>query len=35
MPNARFDTILKVFRALNVSIQFTLESYNQDRMGPA
>ncbi len=30
VTNARFETILKVFRALNIKIKFNLESLNEN-----
>ena len=30
VTNARFETVLKVFRALNVKIKFNLESLNEN-----
>ena len=32
VTNARFETILKVFRALNVKIRFNLESLNENNI---
>ena len=32
VTNARFETILKVFRALNVKIKFNLESLNENNI---
>jgi len=32
VTNARFETILKVFRALNIKIKFNLESLNENNI---
>ncbi len=32
VTNARFETVLKVFRALNIKIKFSLESINENNI---